>query len=52
MLEYIPYCFSKKDIIDNGGKEPIMKCVIYGVGNMAYKNADGVYIIPITALKN
>lgn len=41
-----------KDIVDNGGKEPIMKCVIYGVGNMAYKNADGVYIIPITALKN
>ena len=41
-----------KDIVDNGGKEPIMKCVIYGVGNMAYKNTDGVYIIPITALKN
>ena len=41
-----------KDLADNGGKEPIMKCVIYGVGNMAYKNADGVYIIPITALKN
>lgn len=41
-----------KDIVDNGGKKPIMKCVIYGVGNMAYKNADGVYIIPITALKN
>lgn len=41
-----------KSIVDNGGKEPIMKCVIYGVGNMAYKNADGVYIIPITALKN
>ena len=40
-----------KDIVDNGGKEPIMKCVIYGVGNIAYKNADGVYIIPITALK-
>ena len=41
-----------KDLADNGGKEPIIKCVIYGVGNMAYKNADGVYIIPITALKN
>lgn len=40
-----------KDIVDNGGKEPIMKCVIYGVGNVAYKNSDGVYIIPITALK-
>lgn len=41
-----------KDIVNNGGKEPIMKCVIYGVGNMAYKNAEGVYIIPITVLKN
>lgn len=41
-----------KDIVDNGGKEPIMKCIIYGVGNMAYKNTDGVYIIPITSLKN
>ena len=40
-----------KDLVDKGGKEPIMKCVIYGVGNIAYKNADGVYIIPITALK-
>ena len=39
-------------IVNNGGKAPIMKCVIYGVGNAAYKNADGVYIIPITALKD
>lgn len=41
-----------KDIVDHGGKDPIMKCVIYGAGNMAYKNTDGVYILPITALKN
>lgn len=41
-----------QDIVNNGGKEPLLKCVIYGVGNMAYKNADGVYIIPITALKD
>ena len=40
------------DIVNNGGKEPILKCVIYGVGNLAYKNEDGVYIIPITALKD
>ena len=40
------------NIVNNGGKAPIMKCVIYGVGNMAYKNTDGVYIIPITALKD
>lgn len=41
-----------QSIVANGGKEPIAKCIIYGVGNMAYKNSDGVYIVPITALKN
>ena len=41
-----------KDIAYNGGKAPVMKCVIYGVGNMAYKNKDGVYIVPITCLKD
>lgn len=40
------------NIIKNGGKEPIIKCVIYGVGNLAYKDNNGVYIIPITSLKN
>lgn len=40
------------EIVANGGKEPVSKCVIYGVGNAAYKNADGVYILPITALKD
>lgn len=40
------------EIIANGGKAPIIKCVIYGVGNASYKNEDGVYIIPITALKD
>lgn len=40
------------DIVKNGGKEPLFKCVIYGVGNTAYKNAEGVYIIPITSLKD
>ncbi len=38
-------------IVSNGGKAPLIKCVIYGVGNMAYQNSDGVYIFPITALK-
>lgn len=32
-------------------KKPVMKCVIYGVGNMAYQRQDGTYIIPITALR-
>ncbi|MDL2291975.1 DUF4143 domain-containing protein [Acholeplasma sp. OttesenSCG-928-E16] len=40
------------DIVCNGGNEPLIKCVIYGVGNMTYQNKDGVYILPITALKN
>ena len=40
------------DIVANGGKAPLIKCVIYGVGNMAYQNRDGVYILPITALKD
>lgn len=40
------------DIVRNGGKEPLIQCVIYGTGNMAYQNNDGVYILPITALKD
>lgn len=40
------------DIVCNGGNKPLIKCVIYGVGNMTYQNKDGVYIFPITALKN
>ena len=40
------------DIIKEGGRAPEFKCVIYGVGNMAYKNKNGVYIVPITALKD
>ncbi len=40
------------DIVANGGKAPRIKCVIYGVGNIAYQNKEGVYILPITALKD
>ena len=40
------------DIVKNGGKEPIIKCVICGLTNAAYRRLDGVYVIPITALKN
>ncbi len=39
-------------IVKNGGKAPIMKCAIYGVGNLAYKDDNGVYIVPITSLKD
>jgi len=41
-----------QDIVDHGGKAPMIKCVIYGSGNMSYKSEDGVYVFPITMLKN
>lgn len=40
------------DIVNNGGKEPRIKCVICGLSNAVYKRPDGVFVIPITALKN
>ncbi len=40
------------EIEKSGGKPPLIKCVIYGIGNAAYKNKDGVYIFPITTLKD
>jgi predicted AAA+ superfamily ATPase len=40
------------DIVDNGGKAPKIMCVICGLSNAAYQRADGVYVVPITALKN
>lgn len=42
----------KKSIINNGGKEPILLCVIVGLGNTAYKRKDDVYVVPINALKD
>lgn len=45
-------CKVSGDIVKNGGNAPLIKCVIYGVGNKIYQNEDGVYIIPITSLKN
>ena len=41
-----------KDIEANGGKAPKIKCVICGLLNAAYRRSDGVYVVPITALKN
>lgn len=40
------------DIVKNGGKPPKIQCVICGLSNAAYRRADGVYVVPITALKN
>ncbi len=34
------------------GKVPSVLCVICGMTNAAYKRPDGVYVVPITALKN
>ena len=36
----------------NVGKKPSFLCVVYGVGSDAYRREDGVYVIPITALRN
>lgn len=40
------------DIVKNRGKPPKIQCVICGLSNAAYRRADGVYVVPITALKN
>ena len=40
------------DIEANGGKSPKIKCVICGLSNAAYQRKDGVYVVPITALKD
>jgi len=41
-----------KSIIEReGGNPPKILCVICGLSNMAYRRKDGVYVVPITALK-
>lgn len=39
-------------IKDENGKPASVLCVICGMSNAAYKRPDGVYVVPITALKN
>ena len=39
-------------IVKNGLKAPLIKCVICGLTNAAYKKLDGVFVLPITSLKN
>ena len=41
-----------KDIVENGGKAPKIMCVICGLSNAAYVRPDGVFVVPITALKD
>lgn len=42
----------KKQIEIETGKVPSVLCVICGLTNVAYQRPDGVYVVPITALKN
>ena len=42
----------KESIEKDGGKAPSVLCVICGMSNAAYQRPDGVYVVPITALKN
>ena len=41
-----------KDIIMNKGKPAKALCVICALSNAAYRRNDGVYVVPITSLKN
>ena len=36
---------------DPKGKPPAVLCVLCGMANAAYRRADGVFVIPLTALK-
>ncbi len=42
----------EKQIENENGKAPSVLCVICGLTNAAYQRPDGVYVVPITALKN
>lgn len=42
----------KNEIEANGGIAPDSLCVICGLSNAAYQRPDGVFVVPITALRN
>lgn len=42
----------RNDMEKNGGVAPSVLCVICGLSNAAYVRPDGVFVVPITALKN
>lgn len=42
----------KNNILKNGGAAPEILCVICGLSNAAYQRPDGVFVVPVTALKN
>ena len=33
-------------------KEPVFKMILTAVGNLAYKREDGIYVVPISSLRN
>lgn len=42
----------KKQIeADPRGKPPAVLCVLYGIANAAYQRPDGVFVVPVTALR-
>jgi len=42
----------RDNIAQSGGIAPSVLCVICGLSNAAYVRSDGVFVVPITALKN
>ena len=42
----------KNEIIADGKEGPKSLCVIRGLSNAAYQREDGIFVVPITALKN
>ena len=41
-----------REIIEDGGEPAKSLCIIYGLVNAAYRRPDGVYVVPLTYLKN
>lgn len=41
----------RKKIAEAGGKAPSICCVLCGLSNAAYQRPDGIFVVPITALK-
>ena len=37
---------------EKDGVPPTVLCIIYGMSNAAYQRPDGVFVVPITALKD
>jgi hypothetical protein len=42
----------RDSIAQDGGLAPSVLCIICGMSNAAYQRSDGVFVVPITALKN